>query len=591
MTADNTGAPAPTFDEMLTQPGRLLELESADSRAAEALWHGLSQAERLRVVLAARGKQRERLITLAADSAALTQALAVDEFAATALELGPDDAGALIELSSDEQLTYLLDLTGWQAERFAPARYEAWLPLIVQAGPERMLRWLASTDLEVLSLLMGHWVRVAKWLPSQDEQEPPDDLPEFTLDGVYYIDFPRAEERDLLVQVLTALRSEQPQRFREVMEAMLWEGAANLAEQADRWRAGRLADHGFPGRLEALELWARPAPDERDWRGLPEKDALGFMAEAPARSDAVLEMLPPGGGLPALAGRLSGRAREMLKAELVYIANCGAMALDADPADPEAVARAAQESLGLVNLGLAVLSNGDEAEAAAIVARLPLAALARRGALQVRQLNRRAWELMREGWLAGLPTGLHVLEPPLDRWLAGLLYPRPRCYDPGLDQGREYRAFRDTADLRAADDAVTRAEYWGRLLFDLMGMDKAQAAALLRARAWPEDPQEVKVTHLVGTWLARRLLGLEGLAPLPADRLGQAVAALQQGLAGGLDDELKRSVAALGQVEDPALAGRMLAEALERLRQELGGLVVGDEPIEPQFVAGLVVER
>ena len=157
-----------TTADLLREPGRLLALEQRDPRAAEAVWNRLSPAQRLRVVLAASPPEREKLITLAPDSEALTQALAPDEFASTVLALGPEDAGLLIELSSDEQLAYVLDLTGWVREEFAPTRYEAWLPLLLEAGADRLQRWLESTDLEVLTLLCAHWFRVVKWLPSQE---------------------------------------------------------------------------------------------------------------------------------------------------------------------------------------------------------------------------------------------------------------------------------------------------------------------------------------------------------------------------------------------------------------------------------------
>jgi hypothetical protein len=574
---------------IINEPGQILDLEKRDPRRAEALWHGLSQDQRLRAVLAARGVEREKLIVLAADSGELVRALAPDEFAATVLEVGPSDAGVLIELCDDEQLTYLLDLTGWWRESFDPKRYQVWLPLIMDAGPQRMKRWLASTDLEVLALLLGSWIKVAKFLPSQEQQEPPDDLPEFTLDGLYFIDFINPKTKGFVAQILVLLKSELPHLYGNALEALLWEGATELDEYATRWRNGRMADHGFPTRLEALELWANPAPGESDWQKMAPKSRGGETSAAP-RSDRVASLLPPGEFLPVVAGALDGEAADMLRAELAYIASCGVAALEADPASPEEVARAAKESLGLVNLGLGVLANGDEAKARDIASRLGLAALARQGAAAIRRLNRRAWELAAEGWLSKTPTGLHLLEPPLDHWLAGLLYPRPRCYDPTLDQGREYRAFLGLADLEAAADALDQAEFWGVLLFELLALDPGEIKELCEAKVHPADITEIKLSHLLGTWLARRDMGLAGLAPIPADRLGEAVAALQKGLQGGLEEELGASLRALPDPAQAALASRALRGVLGRLRQELGGVDPRGE-IDPRFLAGLVVAR
>lgn len=578
------------LEQIRRRPAALLDLEKQDPRAAEALWHGLGREERLRLVLGARGVERERLIVLAQDSQELTQALAPDEFASTVLELGPEDAGTLIALSSDEQLAYLLDLTGWVREDLAPSRYETWLPLILEAGAERLERWLAATDLDVLALLFAHWFRVVKYLPSQDEQEPPDDLPAFTLDGVYFIEFRDEAHASLPAQVLVVLKSEMEARYFEVLEAMLWESAAGMADDAARWRRGRLMDHGFPERLEALELWAVAPPGEADWHKRPTKLSLGFPASAPPRSDALLGLLTPDQTLPALCQGLDTPALDALKAELAYVANCAVVALEADPADPQAVARAAREGLGLVNLGLESLSGLEPAQGPAILERLPLSALARQGAQVLRGLNRRAWTLLREGWLAGVPTGLNFLDPPQDRWVGGLLFPRPRCYDPTLGQDREYRAFLGRADQAQAERYLAQAEFGGRLLFELLGMDGDQLKELLGAQVWPEEPARIKLSTVVATWLARRALGLGGLAPLPADSLAQAVEALQKGLKGPLAREAQESCQALADPAQAALAGELLRGILANIGQNLGGLPP-DEEIDARFLEGLVIER
>jgi hypothetical protein len=576
--------------DIVKNPHDLLALEKKDPRRAEALWHGLSFDQRLRVVLAARGVERERLIILARDTAELTQALTPDEFVRTVLELEPEDAGELLAMSSDEQLEYLLDLTGWVREEFAPTRYEAWLMLLLEAGGGRVLRWLKHTDLEVLALILAHWIRVVKYLPSQDEQEPPDNLPEFTLDGVYYIEYRASTSASFVAQVLVLLKSEMPDRYQEVLEAMLWESASEMAADAVRWRYGRLMDHGFPDRLEALDICARPRPGEADWAGQPRKADLGFLEDAPLRSDAVLSLLPPEVTLPAVAGSLAPRAADALRAELAYVANCAVVALDADPADPEAVDRAVAEGLGLVNLGLELLAQADPVKAVAILERLPLIVLARQGAEAIRAMNHRAYALVNKGWLAGLPTSLLILDPPLDRWLAGLLYKRPRCHDPGLSEGWEYRTFLGLDDLAQAKRFLNQAEFWGKLLHELMGVTRKELLAVFRTKVWPEDTREIKLSSLVGTWLGRRALGLSGLAPLSAERLGEAVSALQAGLRRPLSVELAASCLALADPAEATLAEEMLRGALEILGRQIETINPRGK-VDPRFVGGLVVER
>lgn len=580
--ADNTNV-----QQIIRNPGSLLELERRDARQAEALWHGMTRDERLRAILSAGGADRERLITLAQDSAQLVRAMAADEFAGTVLELGGEDAGGLIAMSSDEQLTYLLDLTGWVKEKLAPARYEAWVPIIIQGGTQRVKRWLDTTDVEVLALIMAHWLRVVKWLASQDEQEPPDDLPSFTLDGVYFIDFHNKDMRDYAAQVMVVLKNDLPVLYQRVLESMLWESAAGMAEDASMWRSGRMADLGFPTREEAFEIWAKAPPGEDAWQKLATKDEMNFMSAAPPRSDASLGLLPKEEMLPVVAGSLEGPALDRLRAELTYVANCGVVALDADPADPDAVARSARESLGLANIGLGLLSEGDPQQAKEIVARMGITAMARQGAHGIRNLNARAWALATDGWLSKAPGAVLILDEPLDRWVAGLMFPRPRCYDPAMPEGREYRAFLGMADLQRAEHYLSLAEYWGELL-EMMGIDHLQMAGLA-ALAPPEEDGGLKMTAVVGTWLAGRALGLAGLEPIPAEKLGEAVNALQNGLGGSLDQELLASVETIADIHKAALAGDLLRGALDRLAEEIN-LIDTSRSLEGRYVASLVVE-
>lgn len=576
--------------DIVRDPGQVLDLAKSDAAKAEALWNGVERPARLRAILASSAPDRLRLLTMAKDSRALVRDLATDEFAATVLELGPEDAGMLLARCTDKQLAYLLDLTGWVKEKFAPERYAVWLPLLLEGGTERLHRWLNNVDLEVLTLLSAHWFKLVKFLPSQEEQEPPDDLPQFTLDGVYFIEFHNEKTASFVAQVLVHMQSELPKLYGTLMEAMLWESAAQIADDALHWRKGRLMDQGFPDRLEALELWAKPLPGETDWRGMQPKVELAFPEHAPPRSNAALMLLPKGELLPSLAAGLDGEAADRLRAELAYVANCGVVALEADPAQPAEVSRAARESLGLANLGLGVLSGGDSAQARDILSRVGVAALARQGALALRELNKRAWELLNEGWLKEIPIGLHVLDYPLDRQVAGLVFHRPRCFDPNLGENREYRAFYGLADIEQARRALDRAEFWGNILFDLMGLDLVQVDALMRASVWPEDRKEIKISSLMGTWLARRSLGLPGLEPLPFVSLNRAVELLQKGLAGPLSKEVLESCRALADPGEAALAGELLRGALTRLAQELGGLKP-EAALEPSFIAGLVVER
>jgi hypothetical protein len=368
---------------------------------------------------------------------------------------------------------------------------------------------------------------------------------------------------------------------------MLWESPAQLTEDANRWRRGRMADHGFPTRDEALSLWARPVPGETDWADMEPKLSLGFPGHLEPRSDRMLDLLPDPLHLPSVAGSLDPEQMEALRFELAYVANASVTALDADPANPDEVAKAAREGLGMVNIGLELVSDQDAVKAAQVLTRVPLAGLARQGAQAIRTLNRRAYDLIHSGWLAGLPTGLHVLDPPWDRWLAGLIYPRPRCFDPG--QGREYRSFLHKADLEQASSRLAEIEFAGQMLFELLGIERLELAALLTGQKCLNEPLEIKLSTVVTTWLARQMLGWPGLKPIPRAKLNQVVKLLQEKLTTELPEMLMRSCQAL-EPERQEPARRLVGSLLETMRTHISRLNPESE-LDPEFVGVLVVAR
>jgi hypothetical protein len=564
---------------------RILKMQKIDPAEASLIWNQLNIDQQRQVVLAAHEpKQKLELILLATDSGALLRSIYPNYFVRLVMDLGPDDAVELIELSGREQLTHLFDLTAWDREEFSPQRYEMWLPILLEAGPDKMAAWLHDLDMEALALLGRHWFETVKFVSSQEYQEPPDDLPEFTLDGIYFLEFHNPDTAALVAQILVVLKSELPERYNAFMEAMRWEIDSELMEYARRWRQGRLQDQGFPLRAEALALWALPRADEYNWQDKPVKYQASDRASG-FQDEYWLRLLPDHELLSISLADMSSADLDSLKQELTYIANSGVVALNADVGNAGAVTQAARESLSLVNLGLSILSQGDQSRARQILIRLNLDSLARHGAEAIRGLNKKAWQIMKNGWMKDLPTQLNLLDAPLDHWLAGLLFTLPRCYDQGKKP--EYRPFVSLADINRANRYLDLINFCHNLMFELLGWTRLEVLAMLTAPAWPEDPDERKLSHLLGTWLARRALRLPGLQPLPANRLGQALKALQQGFQGSLTQEIVDSVRGLDNAASRTMAKELLDMMLFKLKQDLNLL----RSAEPMFTTGLIIAR
>ena len=99
------------------------------------------------------GKFRQDLVLLSDRPDLLTQSLPPEDFALTVKEIGDQDALVLLELSSNEQLAYLLDLDLWVKTDLDMRQVGHWLEILMECGPKRFMRWTDSTDFEFLVLL------------------------------------------------------------------------------------------------------------------------------------------------------------------------------------------------------------------------------------------------------------------------------------------------------------------------------------------------------------------------------------------------------------------------------------------------------
>lgn len=421
---------------------------------------GLAPAE-LREARAAlareQGRRRLDVLLDARDPQALVRALPADELYLLVRDVGLGDAALVVQLASPGQLKVFLDLEAWSSGSFVPSRALPWLRA-ARAGahmePRAATRWarkLAALDPEVLYLILHSTLRI------HDLEKDPD--PEIQSDrflrspeGKFVVEFlVDGAEYAAVRGILDDLYAEDPFRAARLLSSLRWELPTELEESALRWRAGRLADLGWPGIEEALSWFSRPPRTPASPAGPPARPP-GFALAALAR----------GSLLDRAAARLSPEARDPVEAQVVGAANAVLVADGVDPGDPEAVRGAFETARAYLELGLDALAGSDEARAAEALAAIPVKRIFQEGFGRVLELSFRARRLLER---AGEETRLGS---PLDEMLAALAGRRPR-YFPGLETPRagwgtgeaaahEPRHFRSPEDLRRTEDGLLDAE-------------------------------------------------------------------------------------------------------------------------------------
>lgn len=522
------------------------------------------QAELRRELARAPARRRVDLLLSRPDPAAAIQALPADELFHLVHEVGLADAPELVQLASPEQFRAFLDLDGWRGDEPEVARLLTWLRAAYpssRAGELDEHRWsekLEALDPEVVSLLLARSLKVHD-LGDDPDPEITSDRFLRTVDGRYAVEF-LADGADYVAvrRLVDDLYARDPFAAGRILSSIRWDLDSELVESAQRWRAGRLADLGFPSIEEALSWFARPArpgtaaASASPPAGPPDRPPGFWLAGFEA--DTLLDRA---------AAHLAPEARARFEGQLVAAANASMVADRVDPSDPEAVRGAVESTRALLEMGLRTMSGGDDAAATATLAGAPLKRVFQEGFGDLLRLRWRADRILAEAAAAG---PVPALDSPLAEGVAALRLRRPRYYT-GLDLPRAdwgdpasgsaaARPFRSLAEVQRAGGALDDME--GLLaLGRRLGLEGSRGA--------PEEGPRPTLSELYLTALAQERLG-RPFAPVPLAHADLPAAA--RALADTTDARLVAEGA----------AGALLSSLARQRAGELAPVRAGEEP-------------
>ena len=483
------------------------------------------------------GQDKLDVLLSAPDPLALVQALPEQDLYLTLLEIGLDDTRELISLSTPAQFTHCLDMACWPGRGDTgpdARRLLRWLDLArstVMHSEEALARYrdkLASLDSELLALLLGRELIVHEL--SEDEPDPDVQNPGSTFrtpEGHYLLEFKGGDSSYAQVKaLLDDLYAQDVLGTTRMLESLRWDLPTELDEIARRWRTGRLRDHGIPELDEALSFYARPARKP----GPPAAAVLAFGGEAaqalvapaaPSQSATLLQR-----ALSQLDGDDLARAEE----GIVYAANAAVVASGADLDDLRALREAVSDARATLSLGLELLSGGEEAQAARLLAQRPVKEIFQAAMGEAYRLQTRAREVQK---LARLPQAQSVtlLDAPLSDVVDSLAAQRPRLAD---DSGNRRRArpLGSRSDLARAsallDEAIAVVQILDALGIGAVALGaKAEEAGLGPATLRASDA----LRSLASSQLRNEAFSLRDLPDLQSpshEALGQTLDALLQ---------------------------------------------------------------
>jgi hypothetical protein len=449
-------------------------------------------------------------------STELVQALSPSEFFFLIRDIGPDDAGSLMMLASEEQLGRSADFFLWSGRELAVERLDRWLRLAQEAGDAVLGKVLTSLDPELLVVQILKLARVVEYLddPEQMDMLGAEEGVLRSPDGCFHLIC--GDNEDATVQcrnLLEILYTFDHEKARLLLKAAVWELPASLEEEAQRIREGRLEDLGFPPYEEAQEIYELYAPGDAV-RELQARAGKTFDGRVPDNLDAVLALTALEARkeslLAATMRALPESTREALRQATIYLMNrILVVESKGDLSNAPELTYAATRAQDLMNLGLEQLTLKAGQKASQVLESLHPVLLFRTGYSLLLGLRRDANSLRTKAALGGR-FGL-LDDPPLGPALAGLARFVPQFFD-GIkgEADLSYRDFCTLGDLDSMRRYLAHAKVRLDFLFDTLHIDPAKLRLLV-----PEKQQPfVTASTLAATALANLMIGREGVDPL-----------------------------------------------------------------------------
>lgn len=435
-------------------------------------------ADRRREILALPPEQALERILSDPQAAALVHSFPETDLYLLIHDIGPEDSLPLLALASERQWDHVVDLEGWQRDRIENRQVTRWMSLLLDADPNRFIRWFLTRRLSFLEFYLFHNIEVRVREHDQDPSEFGDDF--FTLDNVYYVRFLKLpltaegsamgeeERRQFLTRFLDRLAAHDHLVYQNVLLEATHVIPAETEEEENRWRSVRLAEKGFPPFDEAIGIYqpvtlrafAQQAP-----KSMPRAGGESSLLPVPGVPLRELPAQTPFSR--ALAEVDSAELLPHIQWEFTNLCNQIVVADGKSIRGRDQLREVVTKACGYLSIGLERLNSpaekapGARRDAQALI-RYPLVQLFRLGFGAALGLKWEAEKWLRSCWFAAAGLRLTFWGEQWMGVLGGILLKKPLYYD-NYATGVLYREFRCLADIERTSAELGRIRAVDRL--------------------------------------------------------------------------------------------------------------------------------
>ena len=403
------------------------------------------------------------------DPRPLIQQLAHGDFFWLVKKVGENDCLPLLELASEDQWQYLLDLELWWKDHLHLEQTSKWIGRLGQADIGRLVRWFFGKGQAVAYYYLFRSIQVVV-KKEDDVDDIPDDF--FTLDGIFYVRILDKKHRETIENILRAMSGEDLDHYHSFLLELSGILPVELEEDMYRLRNVRLAEHGFLPFEEALSVYA-PLKPENLITEMTEGSTSDFTFDEEICELAPISPLYHAKGQnlwTAVSSRITDHQfLDRIRLEFGGLCNQIFSANGTLNNDLETLIKTCRKASGYLNLALEKLCGSDISSAEKLISNNSLVSIFRVGFGMVMGLKWEAGSWFKKSWFHSQDLDFSFWGDEWGARLAGLVATKPLLYI-GLKEGEEYKDFESFSELENCHRILKRVMVLDTLLERLVGL-------------------------------------------------------------------------------------------------------------------------
>ncbi len=381
-------------------------------------------------------------------------------------DIGAGDSLPLLALASNKQWEHIVDMEVWHRDRIEVESVSRWLSLLLNADPERFIRWFLQEKLELIEFYLFNSIEVRV---KEHDQDPSEFGKEFiTQDNVYFYrimeppltvdqeDFTAEQRKKFISKLCEYLANFDHKLYQNVLIEATHLIPAETEEDCYHRRNVRLAEKGFLPFDEAIGVYQPISPQDLAKQSPKLISSPAEQSSLLPVSQYPIRMLKEDNHFTrALSAIDEPDVLTQIQAEFANLCNQIIVADHKTIREREELRNIVKKSCGYINIGLERLAEDKNRihsdKSAALITKYPLSQIFKVGYGGVLNLKWRAEKWLSQCWFVRHDLRLTFWG---EQWLGvlgGLLLKKPLYYD-NYKTGVLYREFTSLEDIEAMED-------------------------------------------------------------------------------------------------------------------------------------------